>query len=219
MALTTAYLVSSKNLGSFLDAIRSAQAPKKFTVQFIEQLGFKSTNDRLFIPVLKGLGFLDQQGVPTQRYFDFLDHTQSKKVLAQGIRDAYEDLFRINTKANTLLRPELEGKLKSLTQGKLSDVVLSNTVRTFLELVKQADFSGSSALKAAENAAEAEESEEPTAAQSGESPVADRDLPKPHPRANRAFDALAYRIEVVLPSTRDKLVYDAIFRSLREHLL
>lgn len=46
MALTTAYPVSAKNLGAFLDALRSAQAPKKLTISFLGQLGFKNTNDR-----------------------------------------------------------------------------------------------------------------------------------------------------------------------------
>ena len=43
------YLVAAKNLAPFLEALRHAQAPEKVTVRFIEQLGFKSTNDRLFI--------------------------------------------------------------------------------------------------------------------------------------------------------------------------
>ena len=75
MALTDAYLSQTKNLGAILDAIRGAQAPEKFTVRFLEQLGFKSTNDRNIIGVLKGLGFLDDSGTPTQRYFEYLDET------------------------------------------------------------------------------------------------------------------------------------------------
>ncbi len=219
MALTTAYLVSGKNLGPFLDALRSAQAPKKLTITFLEQLGFKSTNDRLFIPLLKGLGFLDQQGVPTQRYFDFLDAMESKRVLAAGIRDAYEDLFRIKTNANTLSRAELEGKLRSLTQGKLSDNVLKLTAKTFLELVKQADFSREPISGTEKPQTETEPTEGPLGAAPIEPPPIDREHVRGHRSPNRAFDALAYRIEVVLPATRDKLIYDAIFRSLREHLL
>jgi hypothetical protein len=38
------------------------------------------------------------------------------------------------------------------------------------------------------------------------------------PRA-RLIDGVTYRIEVVLPAVRDKAVYDAIFRSIKEHLL
>lgn len=219
MALMTAYLVSAKDLGSFLEAVRGAQAPKKFTNAFLRQLGYTSTNHRLFIPVLKGLGMLDQHGAPTQRYFDFLDATQSRRVLAAGIRDAYEDLFRIKTNANTLSRAELEGKLKSLTQGKLSEAVFKNTVKTFLELVKLADFSHTTAPKAAALEDAGQTMDEQSPAPPSDPPETGGEPPRSYSRANLAFDALAYRIEVVLPSTRDKLVYDAIFRSLREHLL
>ena len=93
MALTSAYLTRTGNLEKILSAIRGAQAPEKFTTQFLESLGFASTNDRLIIGVLKGLGFLDDSGVPKQRYFEYLDESQAKMVLAQGIREAYADLF------------------------------------------------------------------------------------------------------------------------------
>src|SRR5262249_20897294 len=111
-----------------------------FTLKFIEDLGFKSTNDRLFIPLLKALGFLDENGAPKQRYFDFLDDSQWQIVLADGIRDAYEDLFRLNKKAHAMSRSDLMGKLKSLTQGKYSDNVVNLMTKTFTELVKLADF-------------------------------------------------------------------------------
>lgn len=127
-----------------MSAIRNAQAPERFTQKFLEELGFTSTNDRLFIPVLKALGFLDNTGVPQQRYFDYLDETESKVVLAQGIREAYEDLFRVKKDAQKLPKDQLQSKLRSLTQGQLSDGVLDNMARTFLELVKFADFDSAS---------------------------------------------------------------------------
>lgn len=57
MSLTNAYLVTTRNLESFLNALRSAKAPERFTNRFLTQLDFASSNDRLFIAVLKGLGF------------------------------------------------------------------------------------------------------------------------------------------------------------------
>jgi len=43
------YLVTTKNLDAFFNALTNAQAPAKFTQKFLEQLEFKSTNDRLYI--------------------------------------------------------------------------------------------------------------------------------------------------------------------------
>jgi len=223
MALTSAYLVAAKNLPAFLEALRGARAPEKLTLKFIEDLDFKSTNDRLFIPVLKGLGFIEDNGVPKQRYFDFLDDSRWQSVLADGIREAYEDIFRLNKKAHTLTRAELVGKLKSLTQGKYSDAIIGNMTKTFTELVKLANFDASPtppigepllenppvsdvAISTAEGA---ERTTIPPAKGSHEHSM----------RHNRLIDAMTYRIEILLPASRDKAVYDAIFRSLKEHLL
>jgi hypothetical protein len=54
--------------------IRDGQPPGHFTIQHLKDWGFTSTNDRAFIALLKGLGFLTPQGVPTQRYSDYRDH-------------------------------------------------------------------------------------------------------------------------------------------------
>lgn len=131
MALPNAYLVTTKNLDAFLKSIQSAKAPERFTNKFLTQLDFTSTNDRLLIGVLKALKFIDENGVPTQRYFEFLDQGQSGRVLADGIRDAYSDLFNVNKNAQTLTVDEVRNKLKTLTLGQKSDNVVSLMANTF----------------------------------------------------------------------------------------
>jgi len=214
VAVQPVYLVAVKNLGPFLEALRHAQAPEKVGLKFVEDIGFKSTNDRLFIPLLKALKFVDDAGKPTARYHSFLDDNEWKSVLADGIRDAFPDLFRVNKNAHTLSREQLTGKLKSLGEGKLSPAVLSNTTKTFVELVKLADFSGAPSPAA------------PTAPTEGDGEGAEPQE-KPHPAASEApvqsaalaGPTLVYRIEIVLPAVRDQAVYDSIFKSAREHLL
>jgi hypothetical protein len=112
VALPKAYLTSTKNLGAILAALQQAKAPERFTQRFLESLEFKASSDRLIIGVLKSLGFLDDQGKPTQRYFKFLDQTQSAAVIADGLRDAYSDLFQVNVNAHRLQKAELVNKLK-----------------------------------------------------------------------------------------------------------
>src|SRR5687767_11322460 len=107
MALPTSYLTSTKNLQGILNSILGAQAPDKFTTRFLESLDYKATSDRLVIGVLKSLGFLADDGRPTQRYFEYLDQSQSGRVLAQAIREAYEDLFQVNKAAHTMSRGEV----------------------------------------------------------------------------------------------------------------
>ncbi len=158
------------------------------------------------IPVLKSLRFLDDAGKPTQRYFDFLDDNEWSRVLGKGVEDAYEDLFRLDRKANTLDKKSIIGKLRSLTQGKKSDKIVTAMATTFLELSKLSNFSTS--FEPVLKEPEVDESGMPN-----ENQPAPTQAPKSH------VGGLTYRIEVVLPTTRDKAVYDAIFRSLKEHLL
>jgi hypothetical protein len=206
MALPTSYLTTVKNLDAILTAIQGAQAPEKFTQAFLESLEFKSTNDRLIIGVLKSLGFIDDSGRPKDRYFRFLDQTQSAKVLAEGIRDAYQDLFRINTKAHELTKQEAINKFKTLGQGQISDAVLDKMAMTFTALVKQADFQSpptSTALQQPPETARPEEALEKPGAM----------------HAGVKLGGLVYNIQIVLPESRDAAVYDALFASLRRHLL
>ncbi len=205
MALPTAYLTSAKNLPGILNAIKTAQAPDKFNQKFLESLEFKSSSDRLIVGVLKSLGFLTDDGKPTQRYFNFLDQTQSARVLAEGIRDAYSDLFATNIKANTLTREQLINKFKTLSQGQLKDSVLDKMALTFTALVKQADFS-TLAPKPPET---------PLNEESAENLV----KPLKETPGKVGISGLIYNIQLVLPESRDPKVYDVLFRSLREHLL
>lgn len=219
MPMQPVYLISVSNLPRFLEAIRHAQAPEKFTIKFVEQLGFTSTNDRFFLSLLRAMKFLDEGGKPTNRYHAFLDDTQWARVLAEGVRDAYSELFRVNRQAEALSRPELGGKIKSLTEGKISPAVLIKTTATFLALVKLADFSSPTELSTLAVTAQ-ESAKEVGVPQPEGAPKQSEVASETGRTADRvSTPSLVYRIEIVLPAVRDQAVYDAIFRSAREHLL
>lgn len=209
MALPKAYLTTTKNLSTMLNAIKTAQAPEKFTHKFLASLEFSSSSDRLLIGVLKALGFLVDDGKPTQRYYEFLDQTQSARVLADGIKEAYRDLFAVNVNAHKMSKDEVINKLKTLSQGQLSDAVLDKMSLTFTSLVKLADFqTQATGLKKVP--------EETKVIPQKETPE------KPHEievSRNIKLGGLVYNIQIVLPESRDPAVYDVLFRSLKEHLL
>ncbi|WP_156398274.1 DUF5343 domain-containing protein [Caulobacter sp. Root1455] len=209
MAIPKAYLTSSKNFPLLLDAIKSAQAPDVFNLRFLESLGFTSSNDRLMVGVLQAIGLLNSDRKPTDLYFRFLDQTQSEIVLAEGIRNAYKDLFQINTNAQNLTRNEVINKFKMLSQGQYSDSVLDKMGLTFSELVKLADFKTKPAIPAAapDDANDDEPADEVAA-----------DPPR-RASAKSSLGGLHYNIQIILPESRDPKVYDALFRSLRDHLL
>lgn len=210
MALTSSYLITAKNVKPFLDSLITAKAPNAFTQKFLEGLGFKSTNDRLYIPVLKGLGFLDSNAVPTERYFRFLDQSESKKVVAEGVEEAYGDLFAVNTKANELTATEVKNKLRVLTQGKFSESVLTKMATTFKALTEYADWSTKS--KPVEKKSKEEQAPE---VEPLKIPETETEVPLEKPLGAQFH----YNIQIHLPESRDESVYDAIFKSLRRHLL
>jgi hypothetical protein len=215
MALISAYLTTTKNLEAILEAIRNAQAPEKFASRFLVELGFESTNDRLMVGVLKGLGFLDESGEPTERYFAFLDDTQSDRVLAEAIREAYGDLFRVNSKAHEMDQKEVKQKIKTLTRGTKSKTVLDKMAMTFVSLC---DFANFEAPPAAKKLKQPEKKRDEKKEDLQKGPVSEKVSPEVPTPGKRMFD-LAYNIHIELPATRDRAVYDAIFRSLKEHIL
>ena len=107
----------NKKFRSIINSVINAKAPDRFTNKFLEDLGYKSSNDRLVVGMFKALGLLDDSGQPLQRYYEFLDQTQTGKILAIGIEEAYGDLFNLRKDAQNMSNDEVKNKLKTLTQG------------------------------------------------------------------------------------------------------
>lgn len=217
MALPSAYLTSSKNLPAILEALQQAKAPERFTVRFLQSLEFKASSDRLIIGVLKSLGFLDDQGKPTSRYFAYLDKDQAKVVMAEGIRAAYKDLFDVKIDAQKLNKTELANKLKTLTQGQYGEAVIDKMSTTFASLCKLADFD-SAKPQSSEDTDDGDEPEDFEEEVMDEEPGLSGDRQRKSRLPRLSVSGLHYNIQIILPESRDPAVYDALFRSLREHL-
>lgn len=216
MSLLSSYLVTTKNLESFFNSLLTAQAPSTFTQKFLESLEFKSSNDRLYIGLLKGLGFLDQNAAPTRRYYRFLDQSQSKHVLAEAIREAYSDLFAVNVNANELSISAVRNKLKTLTQGKNSPNVIHLMANTFKALVGYADWSVPKKLEDEQQVTPVPASTETSCV---EQQVRGVETVEPPEDVSLRGIELHYNIQIHLPESRDTAVYDALFKSLRKHLM
>jgi len=195
MSLPDSYTVKYNAIPSYFDAILDAQPPDRFSVKFLENLGFTSTNDRLIIGILKDLGFLNADSVPQQRYFDFLDHSQSRRVLAEGIRESYSDLFAVNKKAHELTAEDAKSKLRTLYAGKKTDLVIGHIAKTFVALCQYADFSqlgtkSELAEPAAKQSASSKSAEQP---ESETTPTSESDTLK----TGVKLDSLQYHINIV----------------------
>ena len=71
MALASNYIQVYGQLPDFFTRISEAQAPEKFTRQYLKDLGFGSSSFRALIPLLKTLNFLTEEGTPTTRYHEY----------------------------------------------------------------------------------------------------------------------------------------------------
>jgi len=211
MALATSYLVTTKNFDAIFTALLSAKAPANLTTGFLKTLGFTSSNDSLYIRLFKDLGLIDSANAPTDKYFKFLDQSESKKIIAECVEEAYSDLFAINKKAYELSEVDVKNKFKTLTQGTKEDNILALMAKTFKTLCDYADWSKPTVKKPE------------TKPDLKETPVIDHpkeiNLTQPDPEKKGAKPSLHYNIQIHLPETRDTAVYDAIFKSLKEHLL
>lgn len=205
MALPTTYTQEFKLLGDFFNKIRDAQAPDKFTQQLLKDWGYKSNNHRAFIPILKALGFLTADGTPTNRYHDYRNHSASKSIMGDSIKQAYSDIFLIKEKPSASDKPLIEGKFKSYHN--VSDTIAGLMSKTFFALLDLADLnSGNSNPKKTKDA-----EEDPS---HKVKPELSDTTSKVHPNIG-----LHYNIQIHLPATKDVEVYNAIFKSLKDHLI
>lgn len=210
MSLTNAYLVTTKNLEAFLNAVQGAKAPERFNNKFLTQLDFTSSNDRLYIGLFKALGLIDESGVPTKRYYAYLDQGESQKVLAEAIREAYEDLFAVNKKAQDLSVDEVKNKFRTLTQGQKSDNVVGLMAATFKALSGLADWKHPSSEK--------DDKKEGKSPAMKQDPTDEKhEISKLDLKSAKGL-ALHYDIHIHLPESRDPAVFDAIFEAMKKHL-
>lgn len=208
MGLPNVYTYNYGQLSLLFKKIIEGQAPTKFTQQHLKDIGFVSSNHRSFIPILKALGFLSSDGVPTQRYHNYRNNALSKKILGTAIKEAYSDIFNISAKPKASDKKLIQGKFKSIHN--CSDRSAEMMAKTFFAILELADIDG--------------EVKKPTKIEQKEKPKdtisnSERLLPQEQTSSKKIQPSLNYNIQIHLPATKDIEVYNAIFKSLKEHLI
>lgn len=207
MSLPSVYTMSYGQLGDFLEKIREGQAPSNFSQQHLKDIGFGSANHRAYIPLLKAIGFLTASGAPTSRYHAYRDKSQAKAILGAALKEAYSDLFVIKSHPNERDRDLIQGKFKSAHNA--SERTAELMTKTFFALLKHADIDHEPATPKVQVG---REETAPIEATSTNQPALSA-LHQP------AVPSLHYNIQIHLPATKDVEVYNAIFKSLKEHLV
>jgi hypothetical protein len=138
MAAEFIYTANPSKVVPFLEKIRAAGKPDKVTLRTIESLGFRSTNDRALLPILKGLGFVDNSGVPTERWSRFRSKQDGGIALAEGIREHYAKLFNLYPDAYQKDNEALHSFFSSNTS--LGEGALKFVIGTFKAVCSIATF-------------------------------------------------------------------------------
>jgi len=207
------YMVAPGLIPKILTKIEEAKRPDRFTLDFLgTKLGHASGSARPIIPLLKRMGFLNSDGTPTALYDRFRNADTQKAAVAQGIRNAYAELFERNKYAGDLPKDKLKSLVMEVTGGAHDDKTVESTVSTFLKLKELADFDAD-----ASEPAEQSEGRLVRAADHGE-----RQMPEAQ-RAGAQLETvglnLAYTVNIVLPETTNPEVFNSIFKSLKDNLL
>lgn len=196
------YVPSYGSITKTLERIKQASTPDRFTQDFLAtKLGLKGGSPKPVIPFLKRTGFLASDGSPTQLYKRFRNESQAGAAAAEALKKGYAALYEVNEYAHDLNDAELKGAIVQVTGQQPGSSTTRATIGSFKALRAFADFDAAGRPNEEEEGGDDEE----VLTQNGGGRV--------------GTIKLGYTINLNLPATSDVAVFNAIFKSLREHLL
>ena len=201
------YLASPGNIPKALDAIKRAATPPKVSQDFVKtKLSIPGSSGDQMATFLKRIGFSGSDGSPTDLYRDFRTD-QGGAALAKAIRIAYAPLYELNEYMHDCSEKDLKDLIIKET-GLASDArpvsLIYSSLRHLLDLADfEEKYSGRIVVQETPEKRRHDFSEA-----SGSS------------KKEGAIGLnIGYTINLNLPETTNIEVFNAIFKSLREHLL
>jgi Family of unknown function (DUF5343) len=193
------YTWTPASLRRFLDQVPTKPKPEKVTPPTLKAWGFKNTNDKSILRVLKSLELLSSSGEPTVNYIEYMSPDKGPASLGRQIRKVYGTLFSHVSNPGSANQEELRNFFN--TYGGGGEEVVRLQIQTFKALAEHATFGAADPLEKQErNASGASET-------TGNS------------NAGRRPDA-AVRIDphIHLPENKTKAEYDSILESIAKHI-
>lgn len=201
------YVPSYGAITKALERIKTASTPGQFTQDFLAtKLDMRGGSPKPVIPFLKRTGFLRSDGAPTDLYKRFRNDAQSGAAAAEALRIGYRPLYEINEYVHDATESDLRGIIVQYTGAEANSGTTKAILGSFRALRGFADFDAEDGESSLRNG-DGEAAEEPRAT------VVAPAGPLPHGLS------LGYTINLHLPATSDVAVFNAIFSSLKEHLL
>ena len=208
MAENLPYLSSPGSLKNALDRIMSAATPPRVTGDFVATvLQIKGGTGAAIPAYLKRIGLVASDGAPTNLYVRFRLPTTRGAAIADAIRIGYKDLLKANEYFYKLSDKDLLALIVQVTGVESDSRAAALTLSTLKFLKNYADFDATVIQADPQPRDQSENFSPPPLASQGTPPSSGIGL------------NLAYTINLNLPATSDQAVFNAIFRSLREHLI
>lgn len=202
------YVTSPGNIDRALNGIKQAAVPERVSQDFVKTiLKVPGGSGDQMTSFLKKIGFTHADGAPSELYKKFRNPAQSGRAIAEAIRQAYAPLYLRNEFMHELTEEALLGLVTEET-GLAHD---SNPVKMVCACIRHlkifADFDRPMDHITPELSTTTA-TQLPTQS-SPETPI--------YPQSFGLN--LGYTINLNLPATSDPEVFNAIFKSLKEHLL
>lgn len=209
MSANLPYLTSPGSLKTALDKIRAAATPERVTGEFVEKnLLMKGGTGKAIIPYLKKIGFVASDGTPTDIYKRFRNKDRGRLAAGEAVLFGYRELCHANEKFYELDEKALKSVIVQVS-GCADDSAVARLIHsTLVSLLGYASFE--EAHKAPDIDRQQDHHIEQLSVFKQQKAISD----SPQVGFN-----LAYTINLNLPATTDQSVFNAIFKSLKEHLL
>jgi hypothetical protein len=199
------YVTAPGNIEKALIGIRAAATPDQAAQDFVKNiLKIPGGSGNQMAAFLKKIGFVRPDGTPSEIYKRFRNPSSSGAAVAEALRIGYPALFQRNETWYTLNDEELRGLIVEETGQAHDSSAVNLAMATIKGLKKYADFGAATRVTVVP-------------------PEDPKTLPPnpplpPQPPQNLGLN-LGYTINLNLPPTSDIAVFNAIFKSLKEHLL
>ncbi|SPF69540.1 AF1681 [Propionibacterium ruminifibrarum] len=206
-------------------------APAKIDASYLKRFNIAPSNESYVLSILRFLRIIDEDGSRPEGTGDYLfgNDDEFKAGLEDTMRNAYSQLF---TEMNDALQADQDTLIHWFRGAdKTSELVGKRQASTFLTL---AALSGHGELPSARTSNQKTVTNTGTSARKPKSPAAKHvtkaegslpDSAAPHPAvpvgagSSSREVGLSVRVEVNLPADGDAATYDAIFASIKKHLM
>jgi hypothetical protein len=207
---TLPYVTAPGNVEEALKGIKSAATPPSVNQDFVKTiLKIPGGSGNEMTAYLRKIGFASSEGAPTESYKKFRNQASEGQAAAEALKFGYKALYVRNEYMHELTDDKLKGLIIEETGEEQDSRVVGMIMSCIKALKKYAKWTQDVVEEKPENP---EKSQLPA-------PTAQDSPARPDQIGRTLGMNLSYTINLNLPPTTDVAVFNAIFKSLKEHLL